>query len=144
MIFIRRPSKGFFAAPTTRLTIDYFPFLSHSPILEIANYRIEEYYDGSLVSSCDAFLLLTQLKNFFLFIFALSSAENFSSCRSRLGARMLHKCRQLLAGVFLRRQHFGVLHPAAIYPNRPLFGDCQTFDDQSEPDFGAGQSKQLH
>lgn len=63
---------------------------------------------------------------------------------SALGARMLHNCRHFLAGLLLRRQHITVLRPAAIYPNRPLLGDCQAFDDQSESDFGSGQSKQLH
>jgi hypothetical protein len=104
-----------------------------SPILEIANYRIEQYYDGSLVSSpC----VDRKAK--------VSSGVYLPRSSSALGARMLHNCRHFLAGFLLRLQHITVLRSAAGHPYRSLLGDCQAFDDQSESYFGARQSKQLH
>lgn len=57
---------------------------------------------------------------------------------------MPNNCRHILAVVLLRRHHISIFHLAITHPNRAVLGHSQASHDQSEPDIGAGQPKQLH
>jgi hypothetical protein len=54
---------------------------------------------------------------------------------------MSYNRRHFLAIVLLHLQHISILFLAITYPNRPLLGDSEAFNDKSKSDIGAGQSK---
>jgi hypothetical protein len=103
--------------------------------LEIANYRYEDYYDGSRVSFSYEFLY-----SFELFLLCLLCVPT----QLDLGTGLSNSSRELLAVVLFHWQHISILFHAITYTNRPLFGDSEAFNDKSKSDIGAGQSKQLH